>query len=520
MKSIKRFASLSLALVLAASTFAGCGKTDDKKDSGKDAQQSTTKAGPVAVKIFANWTPPEMSLSDKAWSEAIEKATNTKISYEIPPSANYNERLNIMIAGGDYADVILFGNTTDKPFVDAVNNGIVLPITKYIDKSPNIKKYSYDMSWDALKIKGDSEIYGIPRTTIQRADGFLVRQDWMDAVGFKVPSDNLLTLDQFSDLLTKFTKGDPDKNGKADTFGWSANQGAAGEINPIIDYPFGCRGWQKTTGEKYEYMDPQYSREKDNYKKTLEYTAKLVKEGVIDPNFATIKDDAGKARFKQGVTGVRAEFAGWIAEYQTDASKINPNAKMTYISGVKDADGKFQRPSYGTGIWGCWGITKAAKNPEAVVSIFDWLLGDEGWAITKYGTEGVTYKKEGDKKVAVDEFNNFKWGPGSVRRNNDPEFFVKINMQEEYKEPVKKWLDTAIKGSVTSLDYGFRPEAADKPEFIDYGKQLTQVKAKIILGSAPASDWDKALDGWYKAGGEEYVKQMNDFIKKTVANKK
>lgn len=520
MKNVKKIALLSLAFSIATSTLAGCGKTEDKKSAPQKTTQQTSQASaPVPVKLFTSWTPAEMSPSDKAWSEAVEKATNTKISYEIPPAANYNERLNIMMAGGEYPDAILFGATTDKPYVNAVNDGIIIPVTKYVENSPNLKKYSYDMSWDALKVKGDNEIYGIPRTTIQRGDGFIVRQDWLDAVGFKVPADNLITIEQFTEILTKFTKNDPDKNGKADTFGWSASQEPDGTIVPIIDYAFGMRGWQKVAGDKYEFMDLQYSTVKDNYKKNLEYSAKLFKEGVIDPNFVTLKADAAKARLKQGVTGVRHEFAGWIPEYQTDASKINPAAKMTYISGVKDADGKFQRPSYGTGIWGCWGVTKSAKKPETVVKIFDWLLSDEGWAVTKFGIEGVTYKKDGDKKVALPEFDNFKWGPASVRRNNDPEFFIKINMQEEYKEPVKKWIDIAIKGNVTSLDYGFRPAAADKPEFIDYGKQLSQVKAKIITGAAPSSDWDKALEGWYKAGGEEYVKQMNDYIKKMTTKK-
>lgn len=522
MKNVKKLMLFAMATIMVVGTLSGCKKTEVKTDAPKGTGTSQA-AGPVPVKIFANFSPADMSNADKAFTAAVEKATNTKITYEIPPSANYNERLNVMLASGDYADVILFNSPTDKVYVDAVNNGVVIPITKYVDKAPNLKKYSYDMSWDALRVKsekGDNEIYGLPRTTIQRADGFLVRQDWMDAVGFKVPADNLITLDQFTELMTKFTKNDPDKNGKADTYGWSANADGNGNIAPIFTYPFGVRGWQKTTGEKYEYMTPEYSTVKDNYKKALEFTAKLYKEGVIDPNFASIKMDAGKARFKQGVTGARGEFAGWIPEYQTDSSKINPNAKMTYISGIKDAEGKFQNVSFGTGIWGCWGVTSGAKNPEAVVKIFDWLLGDEGWNVAKYGVENVTYKKDGSKMVATDEFLKFTWGPAVVRRNNDPEFFVKINMQEEFKNPVTKWIDTAIKANITSLDYGYRPAAADKPELIDYGKTMEQVKAKIIMGQAPVSEWDKALEGWYKAGGEEYVKQMNDFIKKYQANKK
>lgn len=512
MKSIKKLVLVTLATLMVASTFVGCKKAEVKPE--------TAVTGPVPVKIFANFTPAEQSAADKAWTEAIEKATNTKITFEIPPAANYNERLNLMLAGGDYADVILFNAPTDKVFVDSVNNNIIVPITKYLEKAPNLMKYSYGTSWDSFKTKGDKEIYALPRTTIFRADGFLFRQDWLDAIDFKVPADNLITLDQFTDILTKFTKNDPDKNGKADTYGWSASQDGNGNLGPIITSNFDVLGWQKTKGEKYEYMDAMYSRENPAYKKALEYTAMLNKAGVIDPNWTSIKLDAAKARFKQGVAGAKVEFAGWIIENQTDAAKINPKAKMTYISGIKNADGKFQAPSFGTGTWGCWGVTSGAKNPEAVVKIFDWLLGDAGWSATKYGVEGVTYKNEGGKKVATEEFEKFTWGPASVRRNDDPEFFVKINMQEDYKDPVKKWIDIAMKSAIATFDLGFRPAAADKPEFIEYGKQLDQVKAKIVTGAAPSSDWDKALEGWYKAGGEDYVKQMNEYIKKQVAAKK
>lgn len=520
MRKIRKAAALTLSLLLAASTFSGCGQGAKKDDSASQGSAGTAQSSaPVPIKFFVN-SNPEGSESDKAWVSAIEKGTNTKITLEIPPSANYAERMNIMLAGGDYADAILFLSNTDKSYIDAVNNGILIPLNKYIDNSPNLKKYTYAMSWDTLKTKGDNDIYAIPRTSIQRADGFEIRQDWLDAIGFKVPSDNLITIEQFEEIMTKFTKNDPDKNGKADTYGWCAFQDGKGNLSPILTYPFGDRGWQKTSGEKYEYMTPMYSRETDNYKKALEFTAKLYKSGAIDPNFASIKIDAANARFEQGITGAKDAFAGYIAGDQDKVTKMNPNAKVTYISGVKDASGKFQRGTFGTGFWGNWGISKTCKNPETVVKVLDYMLSDEGWAILKYGVEGVTYKVEGSEKAALPEFSNFAWGNYFVRRNNDPEYFVKLNMREEYKEPVTKWIDTAIKGNVASMDYGYRPAAADKPELIDYGKQLDQVRAKIILGNAPPSDWDKALDGWYKAGGEEYVTQMNDYIKKIVANKK
>ena len=103
----------------------------------------------------------------------VEKANNVKIELEIPPSTNYDERLQIMLAGGDYPEVVLFPSEGSKILLDAVKNGVLIPLNQYLEKAPNLIKYSYDISWDSLKLAGDDNIYGIPRTSIARADGYI-----------------------------------------------------------------------------------------------------------------------------------------------------------------------------------------------------------------------------------------------------------------------------------------------------------------------------------------------------------
>lgn len=470
---------------------------------------------PATLKWFAQWSPSDMSAADAAWVAAIEEAVGVKLEFEIPPSANYEERLQLMLSSGDMADIILFNGTADKKYVDAVNGDLIANIAEYVQNSPNIVNYSYQSSFDALDILGDGGLYGVPRTTIRRADGFDVRKDWLDAVGFEIPEDNLLTLEQFKEMLYKITYEDPDGNGQNDTYGLGVYAGGNGDFGLFVDYPFGLLGWQKVD-EEYEYMDLKYSKQNPAYKNALQYNADLVKEGLVDPNFASIKNDAAKARFKQGITGVRFEFAGWIAEFQLDAEALNPKAEMTYINGIKNDDGVFQRPSFGTGLWGLWAIAESCENKEAAVAVFDWLLGDDGWAVTKYGVEGVTYNVVDGEKVATDEFSNFTWGPASMRRNNDPEFFTKINMPAQFREPVMEWIDTAIKAEIPSVDFGYRPPAADEPAYIDYDKQMAQALAQIIIGARPVSDWDNVLDGWYAAGGDKYMEQMNEYIRSKV----
>lgn len=509
MKFVKSLISMSLALFILAGTMAGCNK--------KNEVTTSSSSNPVPIKIFANFSSESETVVDKAWQANVEKALNITINWEVPPSSGYTDRLQVMLAGGSYPDVVYFSDPTAKVFTDAVNNGVVVPITEYINNSPNIKKYSYDFSLDALKVNGTSDIYGIPRTTIQRGDGFIIRKDWADNVGFTIPSDSLLTIDQFKDLMKKFTEDDPDKNGKDDTYGWAGSADGNGNLNLIMGYAFGDLGWQKATGGKYAYINAQYNPDTTLYKSILQFNQDLFKGGYIDPNAPSIKVDAATQRFYQGVTGAIGAFSGWMSQYITNVTKVNPNAKLTYISGIKNAEGKFQEAAYGTGLWGLWGVTSACKDPATAVKLFDYLLSDEGWPEAEYGPEGVAYTVSNGVKTPTSDYADFSqngWARCLVRRNNDPSFFVALDTPAEYKEPVTNWIDIAIKGKVTSLDYSFRPVAADNPTLIDYNTKVNQTVAKIVTGDLPVSAWDDTLNGWYQAGGTEYVTQMNEHISK------
>lgn len=63
------------------------------------------------------------------------------------------------------------------------------------------------------------------------------------------------------------------------------------------------------------------------------------------------------------------------------------------------------------------------------------------------------------------------------------------------------------------MDMGYIPKASKEQKYIDYQKLVEETISKIIVGNLPVSAWDGVLDGWYKNGGKEYVKEMNDFIK-------
>ncbi|MFJ8044082.1 extracellular solute-binding protein [Kitasatospora sp. NPDC096147] len=68
-------------------------------------------------------------------------------------------------------------------------------------------------AWDAARA-ADGKYYGVPFSA--QTFALLIRKDWREKLGLAQPAD----WDQLDDLAEAFTTGDPDGNGKADTFGY------------------------------------------------------------------------------------------------------------------------------------------------------------------------------------------------------------------------------------------------------------------------------------------------------------
>ncbi len=455
----------------------------------------------------------EIKEPDKIFFEQIEKALNVKIDVQIPPSSNYIDALTIMMAGGDYPELVLFPDHVNKSFVDGVANGAILPLNEYLDKAPNLKKYSYEVSWNTLRIKGDDKIYGVPRTSVARADGFELRKDWLDKVGITI-EEGPVTLDKMTEILTAFTKNDPDGNGVADTYGLGAST-SDGNLNVQFGWTFGLIGWQKYDGEDFEYMDLMYSKKSDNFKRALEYTNMLWKNKLIDPDWPTVTTDVMMQRLTQGVIGMRGEFAGWLIQTENNLKKVNPNAQLAYITAVVEKEGDTARGgSFSTGFWGEWAITSSAKQPQRIIDVLDYMLSDAYWETVKYGPEGVTRTKGSDGSwAATEKYKDYLGGRAILRRNDDPGFFITLDVSPENRIRMDNLIGTCIKQAVFSQDQGFRPAIADDPAYIDADKEYKASISKIIVGDLPVSDYDKVLDAWYKAGGQTYIEQMNAGIK-------
>jgi putative aldouronate transport system substrate-binding protein len=510
---MKRIALL-LALMIVLSSADSCSEEAAQPAADPGTGTTTSTEAPYEFSLFGNLVA-EMTDADKAFFEELGKQTNTVIDVQLPPSSNYSESLTIMMASGDYPDLVLFPNHTDEVYLDGVRNEVILPLNEYIENAPNIKEYSYDISWQTLKVMGDDNIYGIPRTSIARADGFIVRQDWIDTLGFDFTEGEEITLNEFGNMLDAFTTGDPDGNGVADTYGLglSTGDGNLGIPGPIA-WAHGLIGWHQYEGEEFDYMDLTYSRTDSSYKEALAYMADLWERGLIDPDWPTLNTDAQRLRFDQGIEGVQAEFAGWMPDVEKRVKENNPDGKCSYIVSIVKEDGTTGRGgAFSTGFWGEFCVMATAENPQKIVDVLDYMLSDDFWMTTNYGIEGQAWNFDTDgNRIAVPE-NNHTAGRAVMRRNNAPEFFVGLNTAVADRDRVVDLINICIDQAVFSQDAGFRPATASDPTYIDTNKELAVVVSQIIVGDLPVDAYDEALEAWYAGGGQQYIEEMNAGIK-------
>jgi putative aldouronate transport system substrate-binding protein len=453
-----------------------------------------------------------MKQADEVFFKTLMEKTNTVIKVQLPPSSNYTESLTIMMAGGDYPELVLFPSHTNTTFMDGVRNGAILPLNDYLGKAPNLMKYSYDISWKTLRVLGDDKVYGIPRTSIARADAFLIRQDWLDKLGFSIEEGKPLTLDNFTKILTAFTNNDPDGNGVNDTYGLaqSTGDGNLGIPEPVA-WAFGLIGWDAYPGEDFKYMDLRYSKKNPAMKDALAYTNMLWKNRLIDPDWPTLNSNAQNERFAQGITGVKPEFAGWLPDFEANyVQKTTPNARLSYIIGLVQKEGdKVRGGSFSTGFWGQWCIMNTAKDPQKIVDVLDYMLSDNFWDTVNYGVEGYAWQYDANRNRVAIPGSEYAAGRAILRRNNAPEFFVGVNTPVANRSRIVNLINICIGQAVFSKDGGFRPAVADDPTFIDADKAYRVAVSKIIAGDLPVSAYDAELDKWYRAGGEQYIRQMN-----------
>jgi len=537
---MKKIVALLLALVMLLS-LAACGEKTDPTDAPKttDAPKATDSAKetgatqesdePVKLRIMIhNVTDiPEGSIADQ-WSTILEEKLNLEIEWILPPASAYEENLQTTLLNENKPDVICFPTEWlyQTSFKDACEAGMFYDLSGMLGDYEDIMAHTAQMSWDTLDIFHDGRIWGVPRSSPARADGFWIRQDWLDNLNIEYTEGEFLTLDEFYDLMYAFTYNDPDKNGIDDTYGLQIFSRADGSLFPVLSRIFHI----SDDGAWYEMadgtlVDLKYSKDHDYYKQYLAFINKCWEAGVLEPDAFAVDEAVSKERID--MFGIRFGYPGNM----TVVPKEGSTAYHTYCPGVVVDGDPIDTYTYGTnatGVWYYYAISSTCEHPEKVLELFDYVLSDEQWVnlnakslidvgFTKDAEGNYDFSLTNEIKAKDKEngtsLSNTRLISMFLRRYDGVEFFIDKSLTPDQQKRIADLIQVTFDLHWEAKGVGYKPEITTDPVYIEYKNYMIQEEAKIITGDKPVEYWDELLDGFYKAGYDKYAEDMIAYIK-------
>ena len=224
----KRCASLLLAIALLASAASGCSTSStasSETSSSETSSQGTSEEEPFSYPVEGNpvltyfgklHSKVSKDYSSYADLEVVQwwfEQTGVTLEFETPPSGMEEEQFNILLASGDYPDLInydLVGQPggTQKLY----NDGVIIDLTDDMQKyMPNLLAYYEENPDMERQVKDDNgRFFVIPFLkgggVLLATTGPMIRQDILEEVGVEPPE----TIAEWDTALSAMKEAYPD----------------------------------------------------------------------------------------------------------------------------------------------------------------------------------------------------------------------------------------------------------------------------------------------------------------------
>jgi len=324
-------------------------------------------------------------LNETVFIQEMERMTNVRFDFLIPPGGQEQEQFNLIIASGDLPDLMtragLYRGGGDR----AIQDGVFLRLNDLIERyAPNYRALRESDPMLSRQTVSDSQNLWafIPMNDFEDTTwwGPMTRQDWLDEIGMEAPT----TLDGWHQMLTGFR----------DHFDLTTplvnlNNLGYDPLGGIIAGAFGI--WPGFYQQDGIVRD---GRLEEGFRDYLEFMARLYAEGLIDPDFPTRDGEGSRALFSSGQAGVIFESPDTVGSI-TDPMGI-PMVGLPYPVLNEGDQLQFRMKQWNIYPNGATAITTAARYPEALVKYLDFGYGEEGRMLFNFGIEGLTFEFDAD----------------------------------------------------------------------------------------------------------------------------
>lgn len=272
---LRKLAALGMAAIMAAGTLAGCGGSDDKKETAKNAGGEDI----VNLKwvIIGNGMPDNYDSWIGKVNDYIGEKIGVNLEMEVIPWGDWDDRRNIIISTNEPYDII-FGNGNN--YMADIKLGAYVDITDMIpEQMKEFNELMPEKYWDAVKV--DDRIYGVPAYKDSSISNYAVwDKELVDE--YNIDYKNLTTIESLTPTFEMLKK---EKN---DYPVYVKNDG----VYSIFDVYDQIGAGMQILGVRYD--DPEgkvcFTLEEPEIYSALETFHDWYKKGIINPDAATLTE--------------------------------------------------------------------------------------------------------------------------------------------------------------------------------------------------------------------------------------
>jgi putative aldouronate transport system substrate-binding protein len=360
---------------------------------------------PTTLTMFYTQPPALAAIEDSPNDmsylyQKFEEITNVHIDFQMVSMMDATTNFTLMIASGDYCDIINdalnYYDTSDQAYED----GVALDLLEYEEYVPNfmslLDEYP-DIGTELLTL--DEHILNMPRVDMpigQVADsGLLIRQDWLDDLGLEVPQ----TYDEMHDVLVAFKSAynitDPYVMPYQVLSPWGLMAGGYG-ITATADANNFYVNLETGTVELATISDAYYDY--------LSMFRDWYAEGIINPDFTSqMTNLPDESIISNEQTGIWFSDLSYIKTYQELLASVNPDAELSLMSdpGVDAERSGYIESTTSVAGSGGFSVTECCDDPELAFLWCDMWYDPDLTQFINYGYEGVTfdYDENGDPVI-------------------------------------------------------------------------------------------------------------------------
>ena len=468
--------------------------------SENNAVPSTDKpkeAPLIEVLVMGNELPEPQN-------DDIKKALDAKLNIDLHILQCFgeacNNQLNVRLAEGRPPDLFYVDR---RSLARLAKQGALLDLSPYADLLQPAMDFTGVRDSSINEYNG--KLYGIARQNNAFQYTYWARKDWLDKLGIKPPSN----LEELASAAKAITEGDPDGNGKQDTYGFSGAPNTA--LGPI----FGAFGTTYPGHFYYKNGSLTNSLYDPGMKPALSYMKSLVDAGVVDPDFLSNMKQQHEVKAFQGQIGMF--YYNWpniindnkVMEWKS----INPGAEWIQLPTPQGPGGAYS----GYNDLGMMNVLVMPKtlerNPaklDKIIKLINYVSSPEGSRLVMYGLEDKHYNVHNGQIVPTEKMSDVKYAYlYQLTGRNEMEYLQsKFPKQEPYftfamREPRIEVYDSFID-----------PPAEYSEE--ETNRYITSEMFKFIYGKRPLSEYDTFLQtletefnyGLYLEAAEQQLKEQ------------